>query len=264
MSLPAHALLIAATGALREAAARDGSTWVRIETAPHEPLTLVDTVKQVLVCTFLGDETHELRAGKFFDGDRTVELVVQVLLPPKIDLAWGGKTVSIDAHTAGAEAAFVAVERLAEVAFATGDPGSWGEMLRRLMTTRAGKAVKTVFLAQSKNGVEVPAVDMSWPIALINAPPPGDLQVQAEGFWPDFIAKMRADAHVAGLADFMAALVAGRIMPPWQVELALAGVAPFAGPSIALGTLPPLTDTPPTTGLSLVDDVGTTLITADT
>lgn len=275
MSLPALALLITATCALRETAQAHGAldgeaAWLRVEMEPHEPLASMDGSSTVLCATFIGDETHAVQARRWYDGDRKIELAVQILLPPLSSPAFGGQATRIDAHKAGARVAFAAAHRLLELALgsAPGRPepagGSWGELYRRLVTVHATELNGLPFLASTKAGVEVPGLDYSIALHTIASPLPGDPEVYGAGFWADLVAKMRTDPRVADTADFMAALIKGDVLAPWQLERTLAGLSGLEAEALGLGPMAGLDEEPATASLTLVGDLGSIRVAADT
>ena len=228
MSLPALALLISAVGALREVA----PDWVRVEMAPREPLKLAAEGGQVLVALYSGDETHvpERRRG-WYEASRTVEMAVQILLPPTVTATVGGVRATFETHTAGAEPVFAAVDRLIERAFNAPGSGAWGERWQSFVLKFDGALEARPFIAGETASTQIPGLDLSYPCEVIGSPVPG----APAGPWAALVAAMRADAYFAASASFVEALIQGEPVPPWQLELARTGLSRTEGDALGIG-----------------------------
>lgn len=273
MSLPALALLLTATNAIREYARERGALdgpdpWLRVEMSPREPLVGLEGSRQILIAVFLGDQTHKVEGRRLFGGGWQVELAIQVLLPPLAVLRWDDEIARVDAHTAGSVFAFTSVRQMIDLALGAAPKrpeaagGSWGELYRALVTKHASDFTDVDFLA-SAGKVEVPGRDISVELHTIDAPTPGDVEVQSSGFWADLVAKMRTEPRLADTADFVAALIRGDVLAPWQVERTRAGLSGAEAEALGLGPFPGLDEEPATVGLTIVGDRGTTRITAE-
>lgn len=245
MSLSGLALLITATGAMRAVA----PDWVRVEMAPREPLKLASEGGKVLVALYVGDEVLKLghRRGWFETGERTVELAVQILLPPQVEAKVGGRALTFETHEAGAEPVFAAIDRLMSRAFGTPDAGAWGERWAEFVEKIDGDIESRPFICGEAPGAKIPGLDMSIPCAVIGPPAPGD----AAAPWRDLVGMMRADPYFVGAADFVSAMIEGDSIPPWRVELARAGLTHAEGTALGIGTLAGHDDQPLTTRLTV-------------
>lgn len=248
MSLPSLALLIVATGALREVL----PPWTKVVAAPGEPQELVEEGGKVLVAVFTGDEVHPVQRRRLGLANPTVELAVQVLCPPRVEavVELQGRPVAanLETHGAGAFAVFMSVHRAIERGLGAPDPGSWGELWQDFVVGLNDDLERRPFLAQSKATVAIPACDFSLPCELIPSPPLGG---ELPEVWGKLLTKMRADPAVSGLADYVEAEIRGNPLEPWRAELALAGLSRWEGEALGYGTLAGTGATPAATRLTI-------------
>lgn len=253
MSLPSLALLIVATGALREVL----PPWTKVLPAPGEPQELVEEGGKVLVAVFTGDEVHPVQRRRLGLTNPTVELAVQVLCPPRVEatveLQGEAVTRTLETHGAGAFAVFMTVHRAIERGLGAPDPGSWGELWQEFVVALNDDLERRPFLAPSKASVMIPGCDFSLPCELIPSPPLGGELPDA---WGKLLTKMRADPAVSGLADYVEAEIRGRPLEPWQAELALAGLSRWEGEALGYGTVAGIGATPPLTRATIVTSRG--------
>jgi hypothetical protein len=245
MSLSGLALLITAVGALRAVA----PDWVRVEMAPREPLKLAESAGKVLVAVYIGDEVATVagRRGWFETGSRTVELALQILLPPEVEATIGGQTLTFETHEAGAEPVFAAVDGLIARAFGTPEAGAWGERWAEFVEKISDDIECRPFIAGETPSARLPGLDMSIPCQVIGPPAPGD----AAPVWLNLVAMMRADAYFDVQAGFVEAMIRGETVPPWRIELARAGLTRAEGTALGIGVLAGLDDQPPVTRLAV-------------
>ena len=252
MSLLALGLQIAATGAISEVM----PAWVRVEMEPAEPLSLVEEGGKVLVATFIGDEVSAPVRRRWFDATTTIELVVQVILPPEVVAVVGGVEQKFDTKRGGARPIYATVHRMIERAFNAPAPDSWGEVLQAIVLAHPDELHGMPGLAERANKVAIPLIDYSIPCRTISSPPLGGTPPHP---WPLLVSKMRADPEFAQSADFVEALIAGEPLPAWRAELALAGLSRIEGAALGLGAIPGIEDWPVTEQITVVGDLGSTV-----
>lgn len=245
MSLSGLALLITAVGALRAIA----PDWVRVEMAPREPLKLVEDAAKVLVAVYAGDEVTSVasRRSWYEMGNRTVELAVQILLPPQVEATIGGQTLTFETHEAGAEPVFAAVDCLIARAFGTPEAGAWGELWSDFVERISDDIEARPFICGEAPSAKIPGLDLSIPCEVIGPPAPG----AAAAPWAALVEKMRGDGYFEGSADFVAAMIAGESVPPWRIDLARAGLSRSEGTALGVGTLAGIEDQPPVARLTV-------------
>lgn len=250
MSLSGLALLITSVGALREIA----PDWVRVEMEPREPLKLVAGSRQVLVAVFAGDEIlkPDGRRGWYDTGHRTVELAVQILLPPQVEATVEGQTLVFETHEAGAKPLFAAVDGLISRAFGAPERGAWGELWQAFVPSIAGEVEGRPFICGESPSVQIPGLDLSIPCEVLGPPAPGDVSEA----WVELIAAMRADAYFAPSASFVAAMIEGNPLPPWRIELAQLGLSRGQGEALGIGPLPGIEALPLAERLSIDTPLG--------
>lgn len=248
MSLPSLALLIVATGALRETL----PPWMTVLPAPGEPQELVREGGNVLVAVFTGDEVHPVQRRRLGLANPTVELAVQVLCPPRVEatveLQGEPVTRTLETHGAGAFAVFMSVHRAIERGLGAPDPGSWGELWQEFVVALNDDLERRPFLAQSRANVAIPGCDFSLPCELIPSPALGGELPDA---WGKLLTKMRADPAVSGLADYVEAEIRGEPLEPWRAELALAGLSRWEGEALGYGTVAGIGAAPPFSGATI-------------
>ncbi len=244
MSLVAHALAICAAGALVEAL----PSWIEVRLEPHEPIGAVESAGSVLVAVFVGDETMNVQGRKWSHGSQVVELVVQVILPPKIVAVLGDARCEFDTAAGGTRALYALVHEGLRRAFTTPGTGTWGALLQAVWVGHPDALHGMPGKAERPGKLPVPVIDYSIPCSTIMPPPPGQ---PAPYPWPDIAAKMRADdAFTDAEADFFEALVVGEPLSGLLAELALAGLSRREGVALGLG---PLQDVDPASILTETD-----------
>ena len=257
MSLSGLALLITAVGALRAVA----PDWVRVEMEPREPLQLAASAGKVLVAVYVGDEVATVagRRGWFETGSRTVELAVQILLPPEVEATIGGQTVTFVTQEAGAGPVFAAIDGMISRAFGTPAAGAWGDRWAEFVEKISDDIECRPFIAGETPSARVPGLDMSIPCQVIGPPAPG----AAAKPWLDLVAMMRADAYFDVQADFVAAMIQGEPVPPWRIELARAGLTRAEGTTLGVGVFAGLEDQPPVTRMTVETPRGPIVVEAE-
>lgn len=250
MTLVAHALAICATGALAEVL----PAWTSVVLNPHDPLALVDGSDRIIVAVFAGDARLEVKGRRWTTGDATVELVVQVLLPPTVAAEVGGVSCTFDTRKGGESAIYAVVCEAIRYAFTAPEPGTWGELLQRVWLSHPEPIDYLPGRAERTDSIPVPVLDISIPCEVIQPPAPGTVAPEP---WPQIVAQMRADtAFTPAGADFLEALIAGRPLSPVDAELALAGLSRIEGPALGLGGLPGGEDWPPASRLTIETPCG--------
>lgn len=231
MSLQAHALAICATGALIEAL----PAWVHVAMEPHEPIELAEQLGRVVVAVFVGDEHTDIKARRWTQGVATVELVVQVLLPPTVKATIGGVECEFDTRSGGTRPLYALVHEAMRWAFTAPKPGGWGELLQGVFTHHPEPVTGMPGKAERPKKPPVPVIDYAIPCGVIMPP---QLGAPAPYPWPDIVAAMRGDdAFTPEEADFFEALLAGAPLTEGRAELALAGLSRREGVALGLGPL---------------------------
>jgi hypothetical protein len=246
VSLTALALQIAATGALLDVM----PSWVRVEMEPREPLKLLDeSGRRVLLCVFIGDEQLAPESRKrWMSGARTIELAVQVLLPPEIEAEIGGVRMKIDVHRGGTTPLYATVHRLIQRAFLADSSGSWGELFSKIVVAFPEDLQTMRGAAERAGMMAVPVIDYSIPCRTIDEPPLGTAPPAP---WPLLVAKMRATPAFAGAAAYVEALIAGEPLAPWHAEQVRAGLTRDEGAALGIGALAGVEDTPEATRFTI-------------
>lgn len=242
-SLVALALQIAATGALLETM----PAWVRVEMEPREPLALLDAdgARKVLLCVFSGDEIVRAEGRRrWMTGARTIELAIQVLLPPRVVAKIGGVEVTIDVQRGGTTPLYATVHRLIERAVLAPAPGSWGDLLDKIIVSFPEELQSMPGVAERPGKVGVPVMDYSIPVRTISEPPLG---VSPPEPWPALVAKMRSTPAFAAMAPYVEAVIAGEPLAPWRAEQVRAGLTLQDAPALGVGALEGVEGTPEAT-----------------
>lgn len=245
MSLQALALAITATGALRETL----PAWARVEMEPYDALALAHDDERVIVAVFIGDETAAITRRRWSAGDTVIELVVQVLLPARIQAEVAGQVYTFDTKTGGARPIFALIHEALRRAFTVEGAGTWRELLQSVWLGHPEPLTGMPGKAEAPNLPPVPILDYSIPCSVICPPPPGEAAPQP---WPNIAAKMRADpTFTPEEAAYFEALVAGDPLTEAQAELALAGLTRAEGEALGYGPVAGLDTHPAATRLTI-------------
>lgn len=244
MSLQAHALSICAAGALIETM----PDWVAVRLEPHAPLDLAEAEGKVVVAVYVGDESFTVKGRRWASAPASIELVVQVILPPTVRAVIGDVACDLDTRAGGTRAVYALVHEALRWAFTAPEPGGWGELLQGLYTAHPEDITGMPGKAERPGKPPVPMIDYSIPCAVIQAPQLGRPLPYP---WAEIVAAMRADAgFTPAEADYLEALLAARPLTEGRAELALAGLSRREGAALGLG---PLQDVDPASTLVETD-----------
>ncbi|GEP11816.1 hypothetical protein [Methylobacterium gnaphalii] len=247
MSLQALALAITATGALAETM----PAWVRVELEPQDALSLADESGKVIAAVFVGDETAKVERRKWAQGETTIELVVQIVLPVELVAEIGGVACRFDTRTGGTRQIYAAMHEAIRRAFTVPGNGTWRALLQAVWIGHPEPINGLPGRAERPNKPPLPIIDYSIPCRVIMPPPLG---APAPFPWPDIVDKMRADDAFTGEeAAFLEALIAGEPLTDVQAELAFAGLSRPDGDGLGNGPLPGVDSSPPMASATIND-----------
>ncbi len=240
MSLVALASRVAFENAVRDRTA----AGKLVMNAPKEPL---DRLKQrpVIAC-YTGAMKFDPRGRDLYGSmgqDQTIELIVQIYLPPGNVVVEG---LDMTLQDAGAGLAMDLVWR--QIIDALADPANpWSEVYKTIVRSYTSFASSAV-LVETEKGVRVPAREISLGCKMIPEPSMGQ---PLPPVWQKIDAALRTDPDAVPVADIIKTMIerpAG--MPSWRItqarmgytdaEIRASGLAPFdeaeMGEAAMLGT----------------------------
>jgi hypothetical protein len=181
---------------------------IRAERAPH-------------IVIYTDEDAREVQGRDLMVADRMLDLVIELVVADKVGVTVENQEVSqaivIPQTDAALEAQINLMERQALRALLA-EAGVWPELWRVLVV----RVVK-VFSRRGSNaeGVRFAARQITLQVDTLAEPP----FETASGIWADFLAAMRAEPELAGLAEIVAAEIATPNLTGYEAAKAALGLA---------------------------------------
>jgi len=203
MSLVAFALRIATVRLLRAAL----PAAFRVIDSPVDTIDLLaNDPTAALVAIYAGRTENRMDGNGFFEGDPTLDLEMQIIIPTKMTFGYttAGVTtqLALDTRAEGSATALDFIARMILRAIAT-RPAPWGVLWGRFVTQVHEMAEASYLIETQKTKFVANEIRMR--LDTLREPVPG---VAAAGIWADLLTAMAADTEtdsVAALAPWLAA-----------------------------------------------------------
>lgn len=224
MSLAAFGLRLALVNALKGKTVAGAS----VLDAPLDPIDpALENERGVTIAVYTSDETASGDGADLLSADKSIDVVVQIYLPPTV--TFGG--VALDTRQSAAEPVLDLIWReICSVVLV--DQSDWSALWRDLVFAYH-ETVSRPFLIETDRGIRLAAREVMIRVESISDPQFGP--VESGSVWSRLLTLMRADPDIAPMADLLEAQIVGvGTLPVWQQAASALGLRAEAARAIGL------------------------------